>query len=142
MHAGAGLHRRIERRQRVVVGEGVVGRIGHGVEHQQQAVGLVDLPAAPGEEQIARHPVVGEPLRRRRGIAELLGQPGAVDDVGQEQGAQLGHGDTLLLRRRRMARSMTSNTASLSSASAAAGMAPASSNWRSLSARPVTMRSP
>ena len=46
------------------------------------------------------------------------------------------------LRPRRISHSMASNTASLSRASAAAGKAPASSSPRSLSASPVTMRSP
>jgi hypothetical protein len=91
MQAGTGLERQPECGQCAMVGQRVADRIGGPVEQQQHAVGLVDLAAAPDRQQVARGPVVGGPECRHRGVAERLGQPGAVDDIGQQQGVQGGH---------------------------------------------------
>jgi len=49
------------------------------------------LSPAPPRDQISRQPIVRRPQRRRRFFVELLGQPGAVDDVGEKQGVKGGH---------------------------------------------------
>ena len=73
-----------------VVFEGVADRVGGAVEQQQHAVGLVDLPAAPGGAGRAR-PGRAPPRARRSLLAERLRQPGAVDDVGEQQCTDLAH---------------------------------------------------
>jgi hypothetical protein len=78
---------RVDRRQRAVVVERVAERVRGAVEEQQKAVALVDLAPAPGAQPLARGTVVRGPQRARRGVAERLGQPRAVDEIGQEEGA-------------------------------------------------------
>ena len=69
--------------KRVVVRQRVSDGVAHRIEQQQHAVGLVDLPAAPHDCQIARHPVVCRPQGRRGVFVEALGQSRALDDIGQ-----------------------------------------------------------
>jgi len=60
----------IERSQRALVRQRKADRVCRSVEQQQHAVGLVDLAAAPGREEVACEPVVGEPERGHSCIAE------------------------------------------------------------------------
>jgi hypothetical protein len=92
---GPGRERHLERGEGAVVGAGVTGAVGGTLEEQQQAVALVDLLAAPLDEQVARDPIVRRPQRRHPLVAERRRQPGAVDDVGQEQGAKHRHPPSL-----------------------------------------------
>ena len=92
MQAAAGHQRRDQRRQRPVVVQGIAKCVGGGVKQQQKTVGLVDLSAAPGAQQVARQTVVFGAQRRHRDIAQTRRQRGAVDQIGQQQGAGIGHG--------------------------------------------------
>ena len=91
MQPGARLQRWLHGPQRRViglrVGDGVVGLL----EHQQHAVGLVDLQAAVARQQLARGAVVRRPDDGHGGIAQCLGQRGAVDDIGEQESADFGH---------------------------------------------------
>ena len=91
VQAGACLQRHRQTCQGAVVRHRVGDRVGGRLEQQQHAVGLVDLATAPGVEQPARHPVVRGPHLGHRGVAQLLGQLGAVHHVGQEQRPDFTH---------------------------------------------------
>jgi hypothetical protein len=65
----------------VEVAQGIADRVVDRLEDQQEAVGLVDLAAAVGREQVAGHPVVRRPDRRGAGGPQLGGHGGAVGEV-------------------------------------------------------------
>ncbi len=87
MEPGARGERGIECLDRTVVRDRVRDGIGGGLEQEEEPVGLVDLSAAVDREEIARDPVVRGPEPRHRGVAQALGERGAVHDVGEEQRA-------------------------------------------------------
>jgi len=72
-----------------VVGERIAKRVDGMLEQQQKAIGLVDLAAAvrleqrPRQARVLRHELAG-PL-----VAELLDEARAVDQVGQQQRADI-----------------------------------------------------
>ena len=92
VQAGARPQGVMQARERRVVGTRVGHRVVGALEHQQHAVGLVDFPPAVGRQQLACRAVVRRPQRGHRGVAQRLRQLGAVDDVGQQQGADFNHG--------------------------------------------------
>jgi hypothetical protein len=91
MQPGAGLQGHRQSSQRRVVRHRKTHGVGGAVEQHQHTVGLVDLAAAPGAQQIARDTVVRGTQLGRGGIAQAFGKLGAVDHVGQQQGADVTH---------------------------------------------------
>ena len=86
VQAGTGRQRHRQAGQGLVVGQRATQGVGGVVEQQQEAVGLVDLAAAPLPHQVARQAVVRRPQRGRLGVAQPLGDGHAVDQVGEQQG--------------------------------------------------------
>ena len=79
------------RGERPVVGKRVSNGVGGGGEHHQEPVGLVDLPTAPragGRAPGDRGAPTARPSQRLRALLQRR----AVDDVGEEQRADLVHG--------------------------------------------------
>ena len=72
MQPGAGLQRHSQRSDGLVVGLGVGHGVGGAGEHQQHAVGLVDLAPAPHGQQVAGDAVVPGPHGGHGGVAQLL----------------------------------------------------------------------
>jgi hypothetical protein len=91
MQADAGGDARRQRRQSAMVGKREGDGVAGALEEDQHAVGLVDLPALAGGEEVACEPVVGGPDLGHGAVAVLLGEPGAVDDVGQQEGLDNSH---------------------------------------------------
>ncbi|MBS0446180.1 MAG: hypothetical protein JSR59_09545 [Proteobacteria bacterium] len=89
MNPGPRQQRRIDLPERPVIGLRIADGVGGAVEQQHEPVALVDFAPAPLAQQVARKPVVLLPHLRHRGIAELLGDARAVDDVGHQQGQSL-----------------------------------------------------
>ena len=102
MQPGARAQRWFEPRQRPLVGQRISDRVAGGVEQQQHAVGLVDFAAAPMRQQVARQPVVGGPQAGAGGVAERLGELGAVHHVGQQKCFQFAHAQLASIRWRRV----------------------------------------
>ena len=70
--------------KRLVVGQGVTGRISRVIEQQEETVGAPDLADVVDCEERAGPAVVRSPDLRRAGVAEVLDQTCAVDYVGEE----------------------------------------------------------
>ena len=87
MQAGAGLQRVRQRCQGSVVRGSVGDSVGGALEHQQHAVGLVDLQAVVRRQQVACDAVVGGPQLGHGRVAQGLRQLRAVDHVGEQQRA-------------------------------------------------------
>ena len=87
-----GLQRGFQFRQRAVVGQHIGQRIRGLAEHQQEAVGLVDLTAVPLAQQVACDTVVRGPDARHGLVAQALREAGAVHQIGEQQGNGCGVG--------------------------------------------------
>jgi hypothetical protein len=74
-----------------VVGQGVAHGVGGAVEEEQEAVGLVDLPAAALDHQIPGEAlVVGGDLGSAP-VADGGEEPGTAHEVGDHEGLDGGH---------------------------------------------------
>ena len=91
VQSGARLERRNEPLQCPLIGQCIAHRVRSRVEQQQHAIGLVDLAPMPDRQQIARRAVMRRPQPGHLRIADAQRQPGAVDDIGEQQGAQGAH---------------------------------------------------
>ena len=91
MQAGACLQGGRHRGQCTVVGHGVLDCLVRLLEQQQHPVGLVDLAPVPGGQQVARDAVMRGPDLGHCRVADLFRQLGAVDHIGQEEGADVAH---------------------------------------------------
>ena len=85
------LERQAQCRQRPVVVDRERRSVRRRVEHRHQPIGSLDLASAPRAQQLARRAVVRNPMRSIRGVADDLGNAGAVDDIGQQKGAVFIH---------------------------------------------------
>ena len=119
MQTGTRLDRWNEQLQRLLVRQCIAHGVCHCVEQKQHAIGLVDLTPIPDGQQIPRGAVMRGPQSSHLGLADAHRQRGAVDDIGQEQGAQMAHQSTIGTMRITWRRSKCFSTVSMNACNSA-----------------------